>query len=433
MSTAQLNAATIDVLAGIALILLAAALLARVARKLHQPPVVAEILAGVALGPSLLGLLPGHLDTRLFPDAGRSFLNVISQVGIALFMFLVGWEFNRGVLRGRSRTAVASVSLCALALPFAGGAALALLFYSRHDQVAGRHVGHTAFVLYLGVAVSITAFPVLARFLKDSRVGDTRVGQIALASAATGDALSWCLLAVVIAIVQSSGSQGLLRMAAELAGFALVLVLVVRPGLELLVRRWAVNGGSPYLLAPIAAGALLSASATSWIGIHAFFGAFAFGCVMPRSPSAPLTRYLRAPLHQVSLLLLPVFFIVVGLSVNLGALRGGDLVEAAAMIAVASAGKIVGASVPGRITGLGWRDAAQLGVLMNMRGLTELIVLNVGVSMGVLDQRMYAIMVVMALVTTSAAGLLIPYRPESVAFPFPEGSAERVAESSTAV
>ncbi|MEV6118496.1 cation:proton antiporter [Streptomyces sp. NPDC052109] len=419
MSAHQLESTTTVVLADIAVILLVGSLLMKIAKWVRQPPVVAELLAGVALGPSLLGLLPGHLSTRLFPMSARPFLSVVSQLGILLFMFLIGWEFNRDMLRGRLRTTIASVSLSSMVVPFLGGAALALALYARHDHVGGHHVGRLAFVLYLGTAISITAFPVLARFLVDTRMSSTRVGELALASAAACDALSWLLLAVVVAIVQVTGPGGLLKMAAQLLLYALAMGLVVRPALRGLVRRWGQESGRLTLLAPIGAGVFLSAAATSWMGIHAVFGAFVFGCVMPREPVEPLTRQVRVPMEQVSLLLLPVFFIQVGLSVNVRSLGAADLAEFAAVTAVACAGKLLGASVPGRLSGLDWRDAGTLGVLMNMRGLTELIVINVGVSMGVLDERMYTVMVLMALVTTAAAGLVIRYRPPETGWTWP--------------
>ncbi|MEV6289554.1 cation:proton antiporter [Streptomyces sp. NPDC051896] len=420
MSAHQLESTTTVVLADIAVILLVGSLLMKVAKWVRQPPVVAELLAGVALGPSLLGLLPGHLSTRLFPVDARPFLSVVSQLGILLFMFLIGWEFNRDILRGRLRTTIVSVSLSSMAVPFLGGAALALALYGRHDHVGSHHVGRAAFVLYLGTAISITAFPVLARFLVDTRMSGTRVGELALASAAACDALSWLLLAVVVAIVQVTGPGGLLRMAGQLLLYALAMGLLVRPALRALVRRWGQEGGGRLtLLAPIGAGVFLSAAATSWMGIHAVFGAFVFGCVMPREPVEPLTRQVRVPMEQVSLLLLPVFFIQVGLSVNVRSLGAADLAECAAVTAVACAGKLLGASVPGRLSGLEWRDAGMLGVLMNMRGLTELIVINVGVSMGVLDGRMYTVMVLMALVTTAAAGVFIRYRPPETGWTWP--------------
>ncbi|WP_051938963.1 cation:proton antiporter [Phaeacidiphilus oryzae] len=411
MNARQLDWTTTVVIADVAVILLAGVLLAGLARRVRQPPVVAELLAGVALGPSLLGLLPGHLSSRLFPEAGRPFLSVLSQLGILLFMFLIGWEFNRDMLRGRLRGTVLSVSLSSLALPFAGGVALALALYGQHDRVGGQHVGRTAFVLYVGTAVSITAFPVLARFLVDSGLGGTRVGGLALASAAVCDALSWLLLAAVVAVAQAAGPAGLLRTAAELAGYLLVVLLAVRPALRALVRRWDGRPRQAALAAPVAAGVLLSAAATSWLGIHAIFGAFLFGCVMPREPLEPLIRQVRVPLEQVSRLLLPVFFIQVGLSVDIRSLSGGDLLAGAAITAVACAGKLLGAVLPARLTGLGWREAGRLGALMNMRGLTELIVLQVGAALGVLDDRLYTLMVLMALATTAATGLFVRHRP----------------------
>jgi K+:H+ antiporter len=420
----QLDSTTAIVIADIAVILIVGSLLIKIAKMVRQPPVVAELLAGVALGPSLLGLLPGHLSTRLFPTAERPFLSVVSQLGILLFMFLMGWEFNRDLLRGRLRTTILSVSVSAMAVPFLSGTALALALYSRHNQVGGHHVGRIAFVLYVGTALSVTAFPVLARFLADTRMSGTRVGELALASAAACDALAWLLLAVVVAVVQVTAPSGLLKMVAQLILYGLIMAVVVRPALNALVRRWNPDRARWSLLALIGAGVLLSAAATSWMQIHAIFGAFIFGCMMPREPQQQLTRHVRVPLEHVSLLLIPVFFIQVGLSVNIRALSGGDLVEAAAVIVVACAAKLIGASVPGRISGLDWRDAGRLGVLMNMRGLTELIVLNVGVSMAVLDQRMYTIMVLMALLTTAAAGLIIRYRPPAITSVWPWSDAE---------
>ncbi|MFJ9153331.1 cation:proton antiporter [Streptomyces sp. NPDC102270] len=423
MSAHQLDWTTTVVIADIAGILLVGCLLLRVARWVRQPPVVAELLAGVVLGPSVLGLLPGHLSTRLFPEQGRPFLSVVAQLGILLFMFLIGWEFDQDVLRGRLRTTVTSVALSSMAVPFLGGAALAFALYGRHDQVGGHAVGRVAFVLYIGTAISITAFPVLARFLADTRMSGTRVGEIALASAAACDAVAWVLLAVVVAVVQVTGAGGLLRMGCQLVGYALVSALLVRPVLNAAIGRWGRGGGRASLLAPVCAGVFLSAAATSWIGVHAVFGAFVFGCLMPREPRELLVRQVRVPLEHVSLLLLPVFFIQVGLSVNIRSLSGGDLAEAVAVTAVACTGKVLGASVPGRLNGLDWRDAGRLGVLMNMRGLTELIVLNVGVSMGVLDDRMYTIMVLMALGTTAAAGLIIRYRPPETLWTRPRTNA----------
>ncbi|MGW2254771.1 cation:proton antiporter domain-containing protein [Kitasatospora sp. NPDC001660] len=402
------------VMADIALVLAAGLVLARPLRRLRQPPVVAEIAVGIVLGPSVLGLLPGELPQRIFPPAGRPLLSAIAEVGLLLFMFMVGWELDLPSLRSR-RASVAAVSLSSLAVPFLLGSALAVALYDGHRQVAGHQVGRLPFVLFIGTAMSITAFPVLARILVEHRLQSTAPGLLAMTSAAVGDVLAWSMLAVVTAVATASGSRGLLS---TLGGFAVLLALlglVVRP----LLRRWLAAGTAggrpvPALLAVICAGILLSGYASSWIGIDAVFGAFAFGVVTPGQPREYLMRHLREPLERAGSLLLPVFFVVTGLSVDLGQLGATGLLELLAVVAVACVGKVFGAAVPARLTGLGWRDARVVGVLMNTRGLTELVILKVGVELGVLDGRLFTIMVLMALITTMAAGPLLPKRTAGV-------------------
>ena len=240
--------------AGVSVILVAGSLLVPVLRRVRQPPVIAEIAAGILLGPSLLGLLPGDLPDRLFPQETRSGLSSIAQVGILLFMFLIGWEADPGRIRERPRT-VLGISLSAIAVPFATGVALAYWLYTRHDTVAGHHVEQTPFVLFVGTAMAITAFPVLARIILEHRLQHTRVGVLALASAAIGDALAWCMLAVVSVVTVASGSGHLLTMAGGSLLYAVVLVAVVRPLLRVLVDRLTRDDMvSPRLLPLVAAG-----------------------------------------------------------------------------------------------------------------------------------------------------------------------------------
>ncbi|WP_431916228.1 cation:proton antiporter [Micromonospora wenchangensis] len=398
------------VMADIALVLLVAHLFGGIARRLGQPVVVGEIVAGIALGPSLLGLLPGDLTAVLFPAAARPYLSAISQVGLLLFMFLIGWEFDRRMV-SRHKSLTLSVSVCSIALAFTLGVGLANLIHPRHATIAGKPVPFLAFALFLGAAMAITAFPVLARILRDRRLSHTRVGVLALASAAIDDVLAWCILAVVAAVATARDATDLAQVVLMSAGYVAVMAFAVRPGLAALIRR---VGPNTYQLAAItAAGVFLSSYATTWIGIHAIFGAFAFGFVMPRQPAEALIKHVRVPFENIGLVLLPVFFIVTGLSVDIAALSPTNLLELTAIVLVACVGKMAGAALPARAFGLSWPQARRLGVLMNTRGLTELIVLNIGVALGVLDGQMFTMMVIMALVTTAMAGPLLATRAAS--------------------
>ncbi|MDQ1020038.1 Kef-type K+ transport system membrane component KefB [Streptomyces afghaniensis] len=394
------------VMAGIAIILLTGAALRRLALRFRQPAVIGELVGGLVLGPSLLGLLPGNLTEVLFPADVRPYLSVLAQVGVVLFVFLIGWEFNAGLLQGKRRVVV-GVSVSAMAVPFLLGLPLSLLLYREHGVVNGAKVAAVPFALFIGVVMSITAFPVLAKFLADRRMLHTPVGVLALASAALGDAIAWCSLALVVVIVTAGSLLGVAAMAGWLALFLAVMALVVRPLLARLTERMSMGAGAPYMSAVVGAGVFLSACATTWIGVHAIFGAFVFGLVMPRPVHPMLQKHALEPIEQVSVFLLPLFFIVVGISIDLRSLSAENSLEMLFILLVACMGKLVGAAVPARLFRLSWRQSGTLGLLMNMRGLTELIVLNIGVSVGLLDQKLYTMLVVMALVTTGLAGMFI--------------------------
>ncbi|MCF2537152.1 cation:proton antiporter [Streptomyces sp. FB2] len=406
-------------LLGIGVILLVGAGLGALARKVGQTKVIGEITAGIVLGPSLLGLFPGNLTERLFPSDVRPLLSAVSQVGLVLFMFVVGWEFERRLIRPHARLA-AGVSLSSIVLAFGLGVAAAVVLYPHHDTVAGKHISFLAFATFMGTAMSVTAFPVLARILAENKLMDTRVGALSLASAAIDDVLAWCLLAYVSALVSSDGDYAdLARIGALSVVYVAVMLVVVRPLISRLVWRWAAMERWPALLAVLCAGVFASSWLTSWIGIHQIFGAFLFGFVMPREPRRVLAAHLRRPLDDVSVILLPVFFIVTGLGVDLGALTAADCLALALVVAVACAGKLLGAIAPARLSGLSWREAKDLGVLMNTRGLTELIILNAAVSLGVLDGRMFTMLVIMALVTTAMAAPLLSRREHLTAGALP--------------
>ncbi|MEV4706167.1 cation:proton antiporter [Actinoplanes sp. NPDC049316] len=370
------------------------------ARRLGQPAVIGEILGGILLGPTLFG---GALTRAVFPAEIRPTLATVANVGVVLFMFLVGRELDRDLLRGQGRIA-ASVSLSAIALPFALGAVLAWYLLGNHP--AGNRL---AFVLFLGTAMSITAFPVLARILTDKGLLRTPIGGLALACASVDDVLAWTLLAVVAAL---AGAGSVPWQVLLVVPFALVLLLAVRPLLARAARRVTRAGRAVRIAGPLAVGAGLwaSAYATELMGLHLIFGAFLFGAVVPRGDGPLLSERVVTWMRTAcAVLLLPVFFVVAGIKVNLSSLDGRLIGELALILLVAIGGKCVGAYTGARLNGIRARHSAVLAILMNTRGLTELIVLTVGLQLGVLDTGMYSLMVVMALVTTAMAGILLPF------------------------
>jgi Kef-type K+ transport system membrane component KefB len=385
----------------IAVIVVVARLAGMLFQRLRQPAVIGEILAGIALGPSLLGQLPGHLDKDIFPPDVRPYLRVVAQLGLIIFMFIVGLELDISLIRGKERAA-AAISLSSVVLPFGLGALLALWLHDHHHVVMGKEVKLLPFALFIGASMSVTAFPVLARILTERGMHRTEIGALTLACAAVDDILAWSMLAVVLAVVSSSGSLDLPKILLETLAFVAVMFWVVKPQLKRLVPAYEKAGRlTPNILAIVVVGFLISAFITDKIGIHAIFGAFVFGVVMPREASHALFAEILDKLEQVSvLLLLPVFFISTGFNVDVTGLRGEGLGELGAVLAVACAGKFFGAAGAARALGYRSRKAAAVGILMNTRGLTELVILNVGLSAGVLDPKLFTILVLMAVFTT---------------------------------
>ncbi|MDB5108280.1 MAG: sodium/hydrogen exchanger [Candidatus Binatus sp.] len=364
----------------------------------RQPAVVGEIIAGIVLGPSLLGRLAPGASEYLFPATVAPFLNIIAQVGVILYMFLVGLELDPALLRKRGHATVA-ISHASIIAPFLLGAALALMLYPR---LSSRDVPFTCFSLFLGVSMSVTAFPVLARILTDRRIHKTRMGAIALTCAAVDDVTAWCLLAIVVSIAEAQATGAVATVAMAL-GFIALMFLVVRPAMVRLSLLYGNRGRlTQGVMAAVFVALLLSASATELIGIHAVFGAFALGAVIPHDSG--MARELTDRLEDiVVVLLLPAFFAFTGLRTQIGLVSGLEQWAICALIiAIASIGKFGGSALAARITGLSWRDASALGVLMNTRGLMELIVLNIGLDMKVLSPTLFAMLVIMALVTTFA-------------------------------
>ena len=367
-------------------------------RFIGQPQVVGEMAAGILLGPSFLGWIAPGVSGRLFPPESLGFLNSISQVGLLVFMFLVGLELNPRLLRGRGHTAVVT-SHASIIVPFVLGALLSLHLYPR---VSSASVGFTGFALFMGAAMSVTAFPVLARILSERKLMGTRVGTVTLACAAVDDATAWCILAAVVAIVGArGGGMSPWMTIAGAAGFVLLMVFVVRRALAPLERRFERDGEMTQdVLGGILLVVLASAWATEAIGVHALFGAFIAGAVMPKEKA--FVHALTEKLKDLTVvLLLPLFFAFTGLRTRIGLLEGAEMWGWCALIVlVAVAGKLGGSAVAARATGMRWREAAAIGTLMNTRGLMELVILNIGLDIGVISPAVFAMMVLMALVTT---------------------------------
>jgi len=357
-------------------------------------------VAGIALGPSLLGRASPDAYAFLLPPPIVPLLNVVAQAGIAIYMFLVGLELNVDRVRWRARATIA-ISNAGIVAPFLLGVALAIYLYPRLSTSA---VPFTSFALFVGTAMSITAFPVLARILSDRRLTETDLGAVALTCAAVDDASAWCLLAIVVGVTQANvGTAWLVAILA--IAYAAFMLLTARPAA---VRLAAVGGRPGAGAVAIALAAMaLSASITQWIGIHAIFGAFLAGAIVPHdSPLATaIVRRMKAP---VTILLVPAFFALSGMRTRIDLLSGAsDWLICGAIVLAASAGKVAGCLAAARASGMSARDSLALAVLLNTRGLMELIVLNIGLDLGVIEPRLFTMMVIMALVTTMATSPIL--------------------------
>ena len=386
-------AANIQVLLSVGAVVVSVRAVGWLVAKVGQPRVMGEIIAGVLLGPSVLGLVWPEALEFLFPAGVISALKVLAQFGLALFMCLIGMELNFRSLRGQGRRAVA-ISQASIVLPMVLGCTLALWLYPAY----GNGVDRLGFVLFMGAAMSITAFPVLARLLQETGLIRTRTGVLAMTCAAIDDVTAWCLLAVVVATMTSSGfTDAVLTVA-----LAVLYVLVMLRGIAPLLARFE---RVPVWLVLVVV--LVSAWTTEQIGIHAIFGGFLAGVVMPRRD--PWRRELHDRMETlVTYLLLPVFFVVVGLGTRVDMLTSPALWAVTALvIAVAVAGKFGGATLAARASGETWRSSATIGLLMNTRGLTEIVILTVGLELGVITPTLFTIMLLMAIVTTLMATPLL--------------------------
>ncbi|WP_375500442.1 cation:proton antiporter [uncultured Jatrophihabitans sp.] len=434
----------------IAVILIVARLFGLIARLVGQPPVVGEIIGGILLGPTLFsgkltawlfnghpvctiagktGPCPSPLPAGVKPSnafdavanpvgiaSNLGPLTAIANVGLILFMFIVGYEVDRTLFKGRERVAI-SVSLGSIALPMVGGTLLGVWLYNQHPlihSVSG--IGKLPTALFVGAAMSVTAFPVLARILTDRRMHRTRLGGLSIASAAVDDIAAWTLLAVVVGIAGSETASTNKSAHPDDAWhiylspvYLLFMFFVIRPLLKKVNDRYLEGGRlTPDLMAVVMLVLVLSSFATEWLNVHFIFGAFIAGACMPRAAGEALRVTILERVEQLSVLvLLPVFFVISGVRVDLSTFSFKDFKELLAILAVAIGGKFIGAYLGARAVGVGNRQAGALATLMNTRGLTELIILNVGKSLGVLDTGLFSLMVVMAIVTTAMTGPLL--------------------------
>jgi Kef-type K+ transport system membrane component KefB len=385
----------------ITLILAVTKLAAAALKRAGQPAVVGEMLAGILLGPSLFGwLLPGAYRI-VFPAQGLAALQLVSELGVIVFMLLVGCEFDVSRLRRSARTTI-FVSHAGIVVPFVLGIGLSFVVLRDMGPDGARFL---PFALFVGTAMSITAFPVLARILAERRLTTTTLGTTAIACAAVDDVTAWCMLSVVAAVATSAGVAGAMLTIVLAALFAVVMFAVIRP----LVRRAALDASwrTDGVLAGIVVFGFASAMITESIGVHAIFGAFVAGVVL--SANAPLRVLARDHMHGfASAVLVPLFFATAGLRTQLTTLTSArSWLLCALIILVAVAGKLGGGAIAARWSGMPWRDSLALGALMNTRGLMELVVLNVGYDLGLLSPALFSMMVLMAIVTTALTSPLL--------------------------
>ncbi|MES2574591.1 MAG: cation:proton antiporter [Bacteroidota bacterium] len=388
-------------LAQIVTIILVARFFGWVFRKIGQPSVIGEIIAGIVLGPSLVGLYFPEFSENLFPVASLGNLQFLSQIGLILFMFVIGMELDLKVLQNRAKDAIV-ISHASIIFPFALGIGLAYFVYFRF---APEGVAFLPFALFMGIAMSITAFPVLARIVQERGIHKTKLGAIVITCAAADDITAWCILAAVIAIVKAGTFVSSLYIIGMAIVYVMVMLFVVKPFLKKIgeLYRTKANLNKP-VVAIFFLTLIISSYTTEIIGIHALFGAFMTGVIMP-----DITKFRNLFIEKVEdvsvILLLPLFFVFTGLRTEIGLLNDPYLWKVTGfIILVAVAGKFLGSALAAKFVGQTWRDSLTIGALMNTRGLMELIVLNIGFELGVLTAEVFTMMVIMALVTTFMTG-----------------------------
>jgi Kef-type K+ transport system membrane component KefB len=377
-----------------------------ICRKIKQPTVIGEIVAGIFLGPSFIGWFYPEFSAFIFPPASLSNLQFLSQIGLILFMFIVGMELDLNILKNKAREAII-ISHASIVIPFALGVGLAYFIY---EEYAPQNINFLSFALFTGIATSITAFPVLARIVQEKGLSKTKLGNIAITCAAADDITAWCILAAVIAIVKAGSVMSAFYIILLALLYVFSMLKVVKPFLNKIGEKYSNKEGlSKPVVAVFFMTLLLSSYLTEVIGIHALFGAFLAGVIMP--PNANFRSIFIEKIEDLSLiLLLPLFFVFTGLRTQIGLLDNWSLWQTCFLIIiVAVAGKFLGSALAAKFVGQTWRESMIIGALMNTRGLMELVVLNIGYDLGVLSPEIFAMMVIMALVTTimTAPALLL--------------------------
>jgi len=387
------------------LILGTARLLSMLLRRLGQPPVIGEMAAGIVLGPVVLGALLPAWHAEVFAPASLPALEGLSQVGLVLFMFIVGAELRAPQGARAQLVAAAWTGGMSVAMPMAFGVGAAALLYER---CAPPGVGFPVFALFMASAMSITAFPIMARILKERGMTHTVIGRLSLSSAAMADVLAWIVLALAVVLVDTTEDWGRFwRMLAGLAVLAAVVLLAGRASLTRLVERFARDGRPEgALLAVLLIGTFACACATRWLGVHPVFGAFLFGAALPRDDRL-LSALIERVEHVAIIVLMPVFFALAGLNTTTEAFSGAGLPALLVVLGAAVAGKVLGGAAGARIAGYPWRTALSVGSLMNARALMELIVMKVGLDAGVIGRDLFTMLMVMAILTTFMTGPLL--------------------------
>jgi len=379
-------------------ILLVARLVGLLFKRINQPQVVGEMVAGILLGPSFLGWLSPQTMAALFPVDSLAFLNAFGQVGLLVFMFLVGLNLDTKLLKSQSHTAVLT-SHVSIVVPFFLGALVALYLFPRLSDESVTFLG---FALFMGAAMSVTAFPVLARILSERDMLGSKIGTVAIACAAVDDVTAWTILAFIVVLVRTSAQHGsLLVNVLMTVAYALIMILVVRRLLVWLETRHRVRGKLTHnMIALVLLLVLASSAITEWLGIHTLFGAFLAGAIMPKDRN--FVRDLNDKLEGLPvILLLPLFFTSTGLRTSINLVSGAEMwFYCALIIIIATVGKLGASMLSSRLSGMSWREAASIGVLMNTRGLMELVILNIGLDIGVISPALFSMMVLMAIVTT---------------------------------
>lgn len=366
-------------------------------KKIDQPAVMGEMIAGIVLGPSLLGYFAPAFSGFVFPKESLPHLQFVSQVGLILFMFVIGMELDLGLLKKKAGSAVI-ISHASIVFPYGLGVGLAYFLYK---HMAPPEVRFYSFALFMGIAMSITAFPVLARVIRERGLTNTRLGTLALTCAAADDITAWCILAFVVAIAKATSVMGAVYILGLTLTYVLVMLLLVKPALNKLAARWLPSRSMQQpVVAIVFIILLLSAWLCEVIGIHALFGAFMAGIVMPHEWN--FRKVMIDKIEDVALVLfLPVFFVFTGLRTEIGLLHDPSLWGMCGMIIlIAIAGKFGGSALAARFTGESWKESLSIGALMNTRGLMELVVLNIGYDLGILSPQIFTMMVLMAIITT---------------------------------